>query len=129
MKISKNNVSLPEKLSDYVVNMSPEESGELRVLVFILASGEGIDTAEIADKLGMPETEVVQAVSFWRGMGLVNVGKKTAVKAEKDNLIEKKPEVSPSHRDTDTRYHKSVIIARETCNFFENNAKICAEFT
>lgn len=111
MKISKNNVSLPEKLSDYVVNMSPEESGELRVLVFILASGEGIDTAEIADKLAMPETDVVQAVSFWRGMGLVNVGKKTAVKAEKDNIIEKKPEVSPSHRDTDTRTYTGEEIA------------------
>lgn len=107
MKISKNNISLPEKLADYVVNMSADDSGELRVLVYVLARDGETDTAEIAENLGMDETEVITAVSFWRGMGLVNAGKKTAVrKSEKS-----KTELPPSARDTDTRTYTGEEIA------------------
>lgn len=112
MKISKNDVSLPDKLLEYVVNMSPEESGELRVLVYILAGSGDADTAEIAENLGMAETDVVAAVSFWRGMGLVNTGKKVDIKTKKAESYEKKPELSGSDRDTDTRTYTGEEIAQ-----------------
>ena len=111
MKICKNDVSLPEKLGEYVVNMSPEESGELRVLVYILAKEGETEASEIAEKLGMDETDVISAVSFWRGMGLVNAGKKGTSKPAASKKQEKKSLLPSSVRDTDTRTYTGEEIA------------------
>ena len=85
MKVSKKNISLPEKLADYVADMSGEDSGELRVLVYVLSGGDGMDTAEIAERLGMAEQDVVSAVSFWRGMGLLTSGTRAAAQKNVQN--------------------------------------------
>ncbi len=111
MKISKNDISLPEKLGDYVVNMSPEESGELRVLVYILAKKEDADTSDIAAELDMPETDVIAAVSFWRGMGLVSTGKRTSSKTPIKAAQTEKVNIPASVRDTDTKTYTGEEIA------------------
>ncbi|MBR5307981.1 MAG: DnaD domain protein [Clostridia bacterium] len=123
MKVSKKNISLPEKLADYVADMSGEDSGELRVLVYVLSGGDGMDTAEIAERLGMAEQDVVSAVSFWRGMGFVSSGtrasaQRSAQSAKKDESprIEATAEnqgtaLPPSVRDTDTRTYSGEEIA------------------
>lgn len=112
MKISKNNVSLPIALGDYASKMSCEDFDELRVLVYVLAQEDGIDSAVISEKLGIEESEVISAISFWRGMGILRTGTRVSGKAsEKTNSDKKAKELPPSVRDTDTKTYTGEEIA------------------
>ncbi len=111
MKISKKDVSLPERLADYVVSMQNGDSGELRVLVYALSREDCIESSEVAYALGMDEQEVISAVSFWRGMGLLNAGGKTNAKQPEVKKSGDASKLSPSVRDTDTRTYTGQEIA------------------
>lgn len=122
MKLNRNNVQLPQMLEEYVTGMSSADADELRVLVYVL-SKEETDTEEIQSVLGLSETEVVSAVSFWRGAGLISVSGKGSRKIQKkeleacdvkdDNKTKKAPEKIPeSVRDTDTKTYTGEEIAR-----------------
>lgn len=112
MKISKNNVSLPETLGDYAANMSSEDSGELRVLVYVLAQEDGIESALVSERLGIDESEVISAISFWRGMGILKTGSRVSGKAaEKAHNTKKTAELPNSVRDTDTKTYTGEEIA------------------
>lgn len=110
MKVSKNNVSLPEALSSYIVNMSTDELWELKVLVYILSEPCDHDTSDIAEALGMGEQDVINAVSFWRGMGLVSAGGKTVGRTTKNEPSKRNDPLPPSVRDTDTRTYTGEEI-------------------
>ena len=116
MKVSKNNVFLPESLSEYVANMSAEDMGELRVLIYVLSEKEDKDTSEIAGALSMDEQEAVAAVAFWRGMGLLKAGGrasiKSTVKEPAKKASEEKTPLPASVRDTDTRTYTGEEIER-----------------
>ncbi len=124
MKINRKNAFLPPDLEDYVTNMSASDLDELRVLVYVL-SKEETDTEEIQNVLGLSETEVVSAVSFWRGAGLIAVSGKGSRKIQNadpkkdtpDGEADKKNKETPaklsaSARDTDTRSYTGEEIAR-----------------
>lgn len=124
MKVTKNNAALPKVLEEYVINMTEKDTDELRVLVYVLSREEETDTAEMAEALGIEETEAVSAVSFWRGMGIIQVSgrvrgkkqgsKKTQMPGEQaaTNDAEKKSKSIPnSVRDTDTRSYTGEEIA------------------
>lgn len=111
MKISKKDISLPEKVADYVVNMQSDPN-ELRVLVYVLAQSGDTDSSAAAIALGMNEQDVISAVSFWRGMGLLSVGGKTDTsKADTKNTDALKG-IPASVRDTDTRTYTGEEIAK-----------------
>ncbi len=112
MKISKKDISLPEKIADYVVNMQ-DDPNELRVLVYALSSKDGIESSETAAALGMDEQDVISAVSFWRGMGLLNVGGKTDMgQIPANSTADTVKSVPASVRDTDTKTYTGEEIAR-----------------
>ncbi len=111
MKISKKDVFLPQNVADYVVNMQGDPN-ELRVLVYVLARDGDAESAAVALALGMDEQDVISAVSFWRGMGLLSVGGKTDTsKSEAKNTGTAK-NIPASVRDTDTRTYTGEEIAR-----------------
>lgn len=113
MKISKNDISLPGKLRDYIVNMSSDDFGELRILVYILSLEGETDTKEICNTLGIAEDEVVAAVSFWRGMGLVNAGGRArGAKTPADTSQKPTVTLPNSVRDTETRTYTGEEIAQ-----------------
>lgn len=63
---------------------------DLRVLLFLAASaakGEEFDDAGLAVKLDMPERDVENAVSFWRGAGLIKT-----VRTKKQKSVEEAPQ-------------------------------------
>ena len=112
MKISKNNVSLPMALGDYAANMSCEDFGELRILVYVLSQEDGIDSATVSERLGIEESEVISAISFWRGMGILKTGTRISGKASGKTDNEKKAKELPnSVRDTDTKTYTGEEIA------------------
>ena len=55
--------------------MSQAECDELRVLIYVLSSENEVDTQDIMDALGLSDTDVISAVSFWRGAGLISSDK------------------------------------------------------
>jgi len=103
----KNNASLPEQLGEYVINMPSDDAGELRVLVYILSKDGDADTSDISSALGMDENDVIAAVSFWRGMGLVKVGGK-ALGAKK---AKERAALPNSVRDTGTKTYTAAQLA------------------
>ncbi len=118
MKISKKGAALPPSLEEYVINMSQADADELRVLVYVLSKDGDTSTEEIGEALGLSETDVIAAVSYWRGVGLIASAGRTrkAVPAEKNEDKKKgagKPtELPTSVRDTDTRTYTGEEIAR-----------------
>lgn len=60
---------------------------DLRVLLFLAASaakGEDFDAAGLAVKLDMPERDVENALSFWRGAGLIKTVRQKKQKAAEE---------------------------------------------
>ncbi len=110
MKVSKKGISFPERVAEYVAGMQSGDENELRVLVYILAKPDRTDTEDVAEALGMDEQDVVSAVSFWRGMGLVNAGSKVSAGgcAGKGNTKANIPDLV---KDTDTRTYTGEEIA------------------
>ena len=127
MIISKKAAALPSSLGEYVVNMSEGETDELRVLVYVLACDGEINTDDMASALGMDETDVISAVSFWRGAGLIAVKGKTSA-TERKNAVKKESsdaakdssepasgtteKLANSVRDTESRSYTSEEVAR-----------------
>lgn len=127
MIISKKSVALPSSLEEYVVNMTDGDADELRVLVYALSRDGEINTDDMASALGMDETDVISAVSFWRGAGLIAVkgktsgaGRKNTVKKEVSDTApttdeaasEPAEKLSNSVRDTESRNYTSEEVAR-----------------
>ncbi len=109
MKISKKGTALPNVLAEYAKNMTSDDANELRVLIYILSVEDEIDSSEIEKELGITETEVVSAVSFWRGTGLVDIQGK-AKRKSKENKTDTKERLPNSLRDTETRTYTGEEI-------------------
>lgn len=118
MKVTGKGLQLPQQLAEYIINMSQSDTDELRVLVYVLSEQEELSTEEIGKALGLSETEVISAVSFWRGAGLIaNAGKTRKKEASRqpatESAVEEKPRSLPaSVRDTDTKVYTGEEIAR-----------------
>lgn len=118
MKVTGKGLQLPPQLAEYIMNMSQSDTDELRVLACVLSCGEEISTGEIGEALGLSETEVISAVSFWRGAGLiVNAGKarkkvSSEATTQKSDVTDTKTALPASVRDTDTKTYTGEEIAR-----------------
>ena len=59
---------VPSAVVDRHLKLASET--QIKVLLFVLRHiSSGIDTAVVADGLGIPESEVCDALFYWRGAG------------------------------------------------------------
>lgn len=118
MKVTGKGIQLPPSLTEYIINMSQGDTDELRVLVYVLSRDSETSTEEICKALTLSETEVISAVSFWRGAGLIASAGKARKKTSDRNpaedaetSVQQKP-LPASVRDTDTKTYTGEEVAR-----------------
>lgn len=120
MKIRKNKISLPQELSEYVKEMTDADTGELRVLVYLLSKEEETDYDEISNELKLDKTDVISAVSYWRGAGYVSVENKTGISVvstagqnakQNNSLVINTDSLKNSVRDFDSKTYTGTELA------------------
>ena len=81
------------------VSSADENDLRLMLAIAMCEDGEKLDCAELAEKLGLDESELDASIKYWCGAGLIKKGEKVAPKKKEEEKKTEKSEAKHAHKD------------------------------